>query len=286
MPGRQQIRKMPSFEGVAAGQTATLRMPVGLTYHELLVAYKLTNSNQGLSNMISEARILANGRTLQRWADIDDLASVTAFDGFPKAAATDGDDFFLIPFDRRRMKTRAAEELTSIGSGPPTLRDPNGNPDPTPLATLTCEIDIKAGVTGAELSASARQSQPAFVGLVKKVRTFIYPLVVGDIEIADLPRGDIINRIIIEAATITRLQILVDNYTIFDRTVGENNREQAASLYRTPQAGYFIFDPTELGYGAEGIVTAAVGDLRLIVTSSAADAGARFIVEYIGPLNL
>lgn len=284
MPGRQQIRKMPSFEGVAPGQTATLRMPVGLTYHDLLIGYNQTTGSPSPATMFDEIRVLANGRTLQRWSDIGDLNAVNAFDGF--AAPTGGNDYIILPFDRRNLITRPGEELTAIGSGPPTLRNAEGNPDPTPLATLTCEVDLKDSVTGPELDALARQSQPAFVGLVKKVRTFIYPLVAGDIEIADLPRGDIINRIIIEAATVTRLQILVDNYTIFDRTGGANSRVQRASLYRTPQNGYFIYDPTEQGYGSEGIVTANVGDLRLIVTSSAADAGARFIVEYIGPLTL
>ena len=32
-------RKLPSFEGVVAGQTATLRCPIGHTYHQMLVTY-------------------------------------------------------------------------------------------------------------------------------------------------------------------------------------------------------------------------------------------------------
>lgn len=274
---------MPSFEGVAAGQTATLRLPIGLTYHELMIFYSLTNASPTPAKMFGEIRILANGVTIQRWADIADLSAYNAFDNF--AAPTGSGKYLSLPFDRRSLKTRPAEELTAMGSGPPTLRNSDGRPDPTPLQTLTCEVDLVSGVAGPKLSAKARQSQPAFVGPIKKIRQFVYPLINGDVEISDLPRGDLINRIIFEAGTITRIRLEIDNYTIFDRDVAENTKVQQASIYRTPQTGYYFLDPSELGYGSEGIPTAGVGDLRLIVTSSAADAGARIYVEYIGPLT-
>jgi hypothetical protein len=62
-------KKMPSFEGVGAGQTATVRLPVGLRFHKLIVPY----SGVTLAQM-TEMRVIANGKVFQRLigADVHD----------------------------------------------------------------------------------------------------------------------------------------------------------------------------------------------------------------------
>ena len=261
-------RRMPSFEGVAANQTATLRLPIGFTYHQLWIAYGGTFT---LANM-TEIRVVANGQTIMR---LDSGAVLDDYNTYEGRTAAGG--LLCIDFDRYGMRTRAGEEFTALGTGAPN--------DTTPLTTLAVEIDI-ATATGPTLSARAVQSVPRPLGLIKKVRTFTFaPTGAGDFEIADLPRGDLINKVFFgfSANAISRLQLERDNFTVFDRQELLNDRIQADGV-RVPQADYFVYDPTEGGNGAEGLVTANVNDLRFILTMSGA-ASLTVGVEYIGSIE-
>ncbi len=99
-------RKMPSWEGVAAGQTATVRLPIGNTYHKLLVPY----SGVTLAQM-DEIRVIANGKTIQRLIGGDVLDSMNQFDGRNAAGG-----ILTIDFERFGLRTRAGSEFTVIGT--------------------------------------------------------------------------------------------------------------------------------------------------------------------------
>lgn len=262
-------RVMPSFDGVAAGQTATLRCPIGFTYHQLWVTYGGTFT---LAQM-TEIRVVANGQNIMRF---DSGAALDDYNTYEGRTAAGG--ILCIDFDRYNLRTRAGEEFTSLGTGAPN--------DPTPVTTLSVEIDIAAGATAPTLSARAIQSLPRPLGLIKKVRTFIYnPPGSGDFEISDLPRGDLINKVYFNISTnaISRVQVQRDNFTVYDRTELLNDRIQADGV-RVPQTDYWVYDPTENGNGAEGLVTANVNDLRFILTTSGAMACVTG-VEYIGSIE-
>ena len=184
-----------------------------------------------------------------------------------------------IDFDRYGLRTRAGEELTAIGTGL--------NSDPNPVTTLSLEIDINAGATTPSMSAVARQSVPEQLGLIKKVRTFYESIGgAGDLEISTLPKGDIINRIFFGASAnaTSNLRIERDNFTVFQRSATLNSLIQSDGV-RVPQSGYYVYDPTETGDGAEGLVTAGVNDLRFILTASGA-IDYTIGVEYLGTVDL
>jgi len=61
-------RTMPSFEGVAANSTATCRLPLGLTYNQIMLAYGGTSFTPA---DMTEIRLVANGKPVQRWAGAD-----------------------------------------------------------------------------------------------------------------------------------------------------------------------------------------------------------------------
>ncbi|HHJ14270.1 MAG TPA: hypothetical protein ENJ79_07815 [Gammaproteobacteria bacterium] len=263
-------RRMPGFEGVAAGNTATLRCPIGLTYHQLLLSY----SGVTLAQM-DEIRVLANGEVIHRYTSGSQLDSLNQFEG--RAAAS---GVIVIDFDRYNLRTRRAEEVTGLGTGDPD--------DPTPITTLAVEVDINSAATGPALSAKAVQSPPQPVGIIKKVRQFTYTAAAsGDYEIADLPKGDIINKVYFgNHATVVynSLKIERDNFVVFERTVAENELIQTDGV-RVPQADYVVYDPTENGHGAEGLTTAGVNDLRF--TLNLTNAGSvPTTVEYLGPLEV
>ena len=72
---------------------------------------------------------------------------------------------FCIDLDRFNLKTRASQELTALGTGAPN--------DPTPLTTLSIELDIAAGVASGSLDTRIVQSQSTPLGLIKKIRRYV-----------------------------------------------------------------------------------------------------------------
>lgn len=259
-------RKMPSFEGVAAGQTATLRMPIGRTYEQMLITYSGATLAQ-----LNELRIIANGEVIHRITELTKLDSMNQFEGRAAAGGV-----IVFDFNRFNMRTRAGEEFTGLGTG--VLDDPNK------ITTLSCEIDIDAAALGSALSAKAVQSAPRTVGQIIKTRQYTYTAgAAGEFEIADLPKGDSINKIYFGnhvANVYTKLVIERDNFIEFERSVAENEVIQTDGV-RTPQAGYVVYDPTENGNGSENLATAGVQDLRLRITLTNAGQ-VPIVVETIG----
>ena len=269
-------RQMPSFEGVAASSTATLRCPIGLTYHQLIIAYGGLAAGPGPQLLdIDEIRVVANGQVVQRIAGGLRLDADNQFEGRAAQSQVAAGELTL-DFDRYNMRSRAGEEFTKLGTGFAN--------DPTPIRTLSVEVDIGAGATNPTLEAKAIQSPPSALGVIKKIRNFNYnPAAAGDFQISDIPRGDLINKIYFRSANINSVRVERDNFTVFDRTKAENDTIQTDGV-RVPIAGEFVYDPTESGNAAEGLVTAGVQDLRFIVDMSGAGA-LGVTVEYIGPLG-
>jgi hypothetical protein len=261
-------RKMPSWEGVAAGQTATVRLPIGNTYHKLLVPY----SGVTLAQM-DEIRIIANGKTIQRIIGGDVLDSMNQFDGRNAAAG-----ILTIDFERFGLRTRAGSEFTVIGTG--------ASGDAMPITTLAVEIDINAAAAAPVLTAAkAVQSAPQQSGVLKQVRAFGYdPAGAGDYEISDLPRLGLINRVFFKSAVvINSVKLARDGYTVFERTTAENAAVQNDGV-RVTQANYWVMDFSEEGNGQDALAVAGVQDLRF--TLDMAGAGhVDVIVEYLAPLN-
>lgn len=258
-------RAMPSFEGVAGGQTATLRMPIGYTYHQLLITYAGATLAQ-----VTGVRLIANGKAIHTYKTFTQLDSFNQFEG--RAAAS---GIIVLDLDRYGLEGRAARELTAIGTGHPK--------DPTPLTTLSLELDIDAAATSPALSAKAIMSGPAPLGFVKKVRQFsYYANGAGVYEIASLPKGDLINQVYFTSANIDGVELQRDNYVEFKRTDGENDLVQG-NWIRSPQSGLFVYDPTEHGNGSETLATKNANDLRFNVDMSAAG-NIGVTVVYLGPV--
>lgn len=258
-------RAMPSFEGVAAGQTATLRMPIGYTYHQLLVNYSGVTLAQ-----VTGVRLIANGKAITTYKSLTQLNLHNKFEGRASASG-----IIVLDLDRFGLEGRAARELTAIGTGHPK--------DPTPLTTLSLELDIDGAATAPALSAKAVMSGPAPLGFIKKIRQFsFYANAAGVYEISSLPRGDLINQVYFASSKIEGVELQRDNYVEFSRSAAENNLVQS-NWIRSPQTGLFVYDPTEHSNGSETLATAKVNDLRFNVNMSGAGALGVTVV-YLGPV--
>lgn len=261
-------KAMPSFEGVAAGQTATLRLPIGQTYHQLLIKY----SGMNLAD-ITGLRLVGNGKAIHVYQNLSRLDVMNRFEGRAGASG-----IIVLDLERYGLEGRNARELTAIGTGHPK--------DPTPLTTLALEVDIASTATVVDpaLSVKANRSAPVPLGFIKKIRRFTYNASAsGEYEIADLPKGEIINQVFFFGPGIEKVELQRDNYQEFVRTAAENSLIHADSV-RVPQAGVYVYDPTEHGNGSETLATRGVQDLRFTL-SMAAPATIDVVVVYVGPLN-
>ena len=262
-------RKLPGFEGAVAGQTATLRLPIGRTYHQILIDYSGVTLAQ-----LNEMRLVANGDVYHRITELTRLDTFNKFEGRSAAAGT-----IIFDFDRFNMRNRAAEEIYALGTG--VLEDPRK------ITTLQLELDIDAAAIGTVVSARAVQSNPRPSGLVLKTRQYNYnAAAAGEFEISDLPKGEKINKIYFGGHTAnvyTSIEVERDNTILFSRTVAQNEQLQSDGV-RTPQADFVVYDPTELG-NDEFLETRGVQDLRFRLNVT--NAGAiPVIVESIGTVDV
>lgn len=285
------------------GATITAECPIALTYHQ--IRGKLENG-WTVADM-DEIRIVGNGEILQRYPRCTSpalsggqvLNAVNAFNGFEVH-----DDRFVIDFDRHNLLTRAAQQVTAFGTGltakvaaqMTAQAAANGvtvevQQDPTPLTSMTLEIDIDpaAAATGLLGRLLAYQTGPSAIGLIKLLRTYIEQATAsGEYDITSITKGDLINKIYIfgqAGATanvpFNRVRVEIDNYIAFDRTPEENTDTQNDYGVRFPQPNLFVIDPTEKGYGNDGYVTANISDFLVKLNMDEAS-NMMVLVEYIG----
>jgi len=273
MPGNRLWLDAPSPSSVAVGQTAKIKIPLGNTIHGVA----LLPTNLTLAE-IEDIRVVVNGKVITRYDSGTQLDVLNQADGIPSAGAGDI-SFLYIPFDRKGLRTRDAEEITAIGTG--------AAEDPNPVQTLEVEVDIAAGAAGVTLAAQYEASGPSNSGLVKTIRLFPSYTAggAGEFEISDLPRTGIITKIYATGANITNLEIKRDQFTIFDRSLTTNNAKLALDGYRAAPASGFLFDAGEAGFGSNGIVlNNNVQDFRLIYDMSAGETFS-VLVEYLAPIS-
>ena len=263
--------KLPSFDGVAAGQTATLKLPIGFRYHQLFISYAGVTLAQ-----LTEIRVLANGKLLQRFSATErDI--LNQFDGRPAAAG-----ILVLPFDRYGMKNRAAEEETALNTG---VADSRG----IAINSLHIEIDIDAAAAAPVLSAKAERSAPVPDG--PGLLPFIYKMNrsvdVGEFSISDIPYGRLetqaLEKMMLTTTAITSVRVERDTFPVIERTIAENDLVQTEGV-RVPVAGYEFIDFTERGYAANLLGLVGLNDfaLRMDVTGAG---NIPMIVQYAGALN-
>ena len=280
--GLQLTRRSPGWDGNIVGpNTVTLRLPIGLTFHQVYTEYTFNAGALVLADAISEIRLVLNGKPT--WAiQASELDTYNQYSGRAVAGTIAG-GILVMDFDRFGLRMRSSEELTSLGTG--------AADDTTPLTTLTIEMDLKAAVTSGTLDTRFIQSESRILGLFKKLRRFIDVFTgSGTFEIDDYPKGDLINAVYFfeSANDIDRVRLERDDFVMFDRTKEVNTRVQTDGV-RVPQADLFVYDTTEKGNGIDQLLTRQpdgrlVNDLRWFMEIDGAMT-ITSIVEYLGALE-
>jgi hypothetical protein len=272
---------LPNFNGVGAGQTATLDVPIGSTYHQISFETSGVTPAQ-----LSNFKVLLNGIPHIELPSVDALEALNQFDGRSPATG-----IFVLDFERFSLLTRQARELTAIGTG-------MGDADPNQVRTFQIQMDIAASATNPSIKATATTSPASMSGLIRKIRLFNRnPSGAGTFEISDLPKGDMINKVFFKSTGASKIEALtleIDNYVKFERSATLNKSVQLSDGVRQPTTDMYVFDPTELGYGAEVVDTVypqgtpragqSVSDMRFKLRMS--DAQSQLvIVEYLGAVE-
>ncbi|DAB27338.1 MAG: hypothetical protein A2513_04400 [Sulfurimonas sp. RIFOXYD12_FULL_33_39] len=247
--------RMPSPQGVGAGQTATFKLPIGRRYHALYLTYSGTTF--ALLHM-NEIRVIVNGKVIHRYSGVE-CDTMNKFDGRAAANGT-----LTIPFDRYKLKTVPAEIETALNTG---SIDPKTG---VSITSVTVEIDIDALAVAPVLSMTALQSDTLVggAGTILHRGKFNYsPTGAGEFAISDLPRGNSTsmaqNRIVFipDVNSISKVTIERNGYTVFERSKALNEMIQTDGV-RKPQSGYIVVDRTEGGYGGDPLSLLQVHDLR------------------------
>jgi hypothetical protein len=274
---------MSSPEGVAPGQTATFKLPIGRRFHLLQLLY---GGGSALVDF-TEIRVLANAKVIHRYSATDRDA-MNQFDGRAAAAG-----ILVLPFDRYFLNTLASDEETALNTGPAApgsairITSLHVEVDILPAAPPAVTLAMNATVSDAPTNPKGEPVGPGTVmHILRHTRSAAGA---GSFEISDLPAGTAtsmaLNRIFFNpsANLITRLEIERNQYKIFDRTDALNRRMQADGV-RTPIAGWYAIDKTEQGYGGDPIDLLAVADYRYRLAVSGAMA-INVYSEYLGRLG-
>lgn len=273
--------RLPSPEGVAAGQTATLRVPIGNNYSQIWFEYSGVTPAQ-----ITQIRTLANGKQIGIYS-CEELNKMNAYVGRKVEAGR-----FCIDFSRKNLRSREQEQLTLMATG---TRVRNNLPA---VSTLTIQLDIAAGAASPSLKATGVKESPRAPGLIRKLARYNFNIAaIGDFDISDFPKGDAISKIFFINENISKLIVSRDQYTEFERSKALNAQIQEDGFKRDPISGMFVYDTTEEGFGTESLLTrqptaanstalgAVIGDLRFTLTTTAVDQNVIAIVESLGFLG-
>lgn len=267
--GLKSTIKLPNPEGVAAGGTATFRIPVGNRIHSLLLVYNYHATNQNLTHF-TELRLFVNGVIFQRFS----ATQRNTLNLFDRKSTTNG--VLEIPFDRFGLKTVAAQEETALNTG---VADKMGRK----ISSMYMEVDISGGATiaASDLSLYAKVSDairtlpngdPAGPGTIPYIRLEQRTSAGADtdFQISDLvnpgvnaPDKVALSRVtfIPSTGSISTLKVDRNNYQIFDRPATLNSAMQANGV-RTAQSGYYVIDTGENAQGGDMIDLFGMTDYR------------------------
>lgn len=284
--GRINVR-MPSPEGIGAGQTATFKLPIGRRFHNLYLTGSAATSGFGVDDL-EEIRVMCNAKPIQTFSGAE-RNDFNLFDGRQDAANNSNSFELVIPFDRFNLMTKAGDEETAINTG--SVDPATGKA----INSFALEVDIAAsGFTGAPsltLHADQSESLAGGPGTVPHIRRSTRDFAgAGEYEISDLPRGGettlALDRVFFKpsvAGAISKIVIESDQYRIFERPKSLNQRIQADGV-RVPQNAYYVIDRTEWGHAGDPIPLTGLNDFRYIVTVTQACTVEIFLF-YLGKLG-
>lgn len=261
---RQTIR-LPSLANVTAGGTATLNMPLGRTYEKVTLAYTGVTRAQ-----MKDIKLMIDGKPILEFENAEQLASLNKYYG-----RHDGAGYITIWFIRPEMNSLPQQRVTGLGTGL------NGK---GVVQTLQLELDIDGAAANPVIDARAVQSDPKPLGVMTKVKRFVYSSATsGTFEIDNIPKGPRLAAVhfIKEANDVSRVEVEQNSRKIFEGDKGLVQYLQRESN-RVPQPKFLAVDWLQEGDLGQTIVTDpnVIQDQRFRLTLDTPGA-VTVLVEYL-----
>lgn len=246
------LKKMPTPLGIGAGQTASVNLPLGLTYERIYIRMNVGGTPADVAaadwgDNIDEIRLMVDGEA-KITITAADLVKLNQFYG-----QTLKDGVLPLFLSRPWMRTIGGEDQTAYGTA--------GG-----MASFTLEMDLKTGITINSLNVYAVQSPGRPFGPHLRIQRYVHNQgVTGEAEIADIVRGPYaMLGLHIGTAAVTNCEVHADQ-----RKVHESDQAIRAAHYevveRVPQAAFTHVDFCTENRLAEALPM-ALQDFRLKLT--------------------
>jgi len=218
-------RSLPSFNSVAAGQTATLDLPVTGTYDTLILTYGTSTvggpTQVNMEAELTEFRLKVNDKVQRRFT-AEELFDIN----YHKGQGLPNDGEVTIHLAEPWRRSAQGEDVLGWGMG-----DVN---------SFQLEVDIASGATSPVLSGKCvRQKATRPMGPIVKWRKHSVPVTsTGIINVTTLGKKDPYVAMHAKSAVIDDVEIKVGEAEEWKGTDAESQRLQA-SYGRVPVTGWF-----------------------------------------------
>lgn len=268
---------MPSFQAVAAGQTAVINIPTTGSYHAIVLKY--LTATAGLATQanveaeIEEIRLKINGK-VQRTLSARQLFDINSYHGIAPIPGGAAGVYMPLPiyFSEPWRRSVQGEDLLAWHMGD--------------VETFQIEVDIAAAAASPQLVALADREEspvdntgrPVPMGPIVKWKRFVLqPSAVGVYNAHDLPKNDSYFAMHFDSTDIDSIDLTIDGEDWFDGV----SRADLAQLYADQgfamDAAWTVLDfaPTGRVAHARPMVSGngmRVKDMRLDLDMAAAGA--------------
>ena len=223
------LKKMPTPQGIGAGQTASVNLPLGLTYERFYIRANVDGTPRDLpiaefGDYIEEIRLLLNGDAKITISGADLVKLNQYYDVDQSAGA------IPLMLSRPWMRTAGGEDQSGYGTA--------GGVD-----SFTMEIDLADGKTFNTLLVYAVQSPGRPFGAHLRIQRFSETQgLAGEGEIADIPRGPYaLYALHMTTANITNVEVLADQRKVHESDLTVRSLHQKIAG-RAPQVGMTHID--------------------------------------------
>lgn len=278
-------RKLPDVSNVAAGATATIRVPTGPTYDRINLVVGAAAGAANLAALLAAftaVRVLINGRVIQEYPSLTVLDDINSYHGRIAASGSGTQALISLHFRRPEVKSFGkdsdgisvlsevqAERVTSIRTGD--------------VDTFTVEMTAAPGLTTPTIQAFSEEADGIALplGFMTKIRRHTYnPAGASDFEISDWTRGGRLMAIHVQKADATVVTIKANNSAVIDAITKTVLQRMQVEEGRVPVAGYTVVDFIGNGDLDGALVTAGLRDLRTTLTLGSGGATNVFL-EYL-----
>lgn len=252
----KRMVKLPSLANVAAGQTATLNVPVGRTYDKIQLETNVAPAD------LTNIEVVINGKTIQQYASGLEVDEINGYYGREVGAG-----FITLYFARPEFAELEQQRITAIGTAD--------------VQTFQLRMDIDAAAVSPSIVAHAVTSPQQPLGLITKVKSFPYNSAVsGEVEVDNIPRGPRIIALHMYKADVNKVTVEGNSTKLVEmsKTLAEQWQQEWGRVPVTAKATHvdFCLD----GDISQAMVTQGLQDFRIRMDLGTSGA-VRQVVEYL-----